>query len=113
MIDHERRKHPRYPVKMPVTVTHQDESYTVLVKDICQEAVFVEVERAPPLGSEVAVTFGLPGKDGPLRVGGRVVRIGGKDEPSGPGIAILFNEMTPADKVRLDFFIALQGGTPA
>ncbi len=113
MIDHERRKHPRYPVKMPVTVTHADESFTVLVKDICREAVFVEVQRVLPVGTEVTVTFGLPGKDGPLQVGGRVVRVAAKEEPSGPGIAILFNKMAPAAEVRLDFFISLQGGTPA
>lgn len=112
MIHRDRRKHPRYPVKMPVTVTHEDESLTVLVKDICREAVFVEVQRVLTLGAEVTVTFGLPGKDGPLRVGGRVVRVASNDEPGGPGIAILFNEMTPAAQVRLDFFISLQGGSP-
>ena len=112
-MNHERRKHPRYPVKMPVTVTHEEESHTVLVKDICREAVFVEIKRVLPVGTEVTVTFGLPGKDGPLQVGGRVVRVAAKEEASGPGIAILFNPMTPAAEVRLDFFISLQGGSPA
>lgn len=112
MIDRERRKHPRYPVKMPVTVTFGAETYTVLVKDICREAIFVEIERVLARGSEVTVTFALPGKDGPLQVGGRVVRVAEATEPGGPGIAILFNEMSPAAQVRLDFFIGLQGGTP-
>lgn len=111
-MNRERRKHPRYPVKMPVTVTFGAETFMVLVKDICREAVFVGVQRVLAVGSEVTVTFALPGKDGPLQVGGRVVRVAEATEQSEPGIAILFNEMTPAAQVRLDFFIDLQGGTP-
>jgi len=106
----ERRKNPRFPVKMPVTVTRGPQTLTVLVKDISREAVFVSAEDPFPAGTEVTVTFGLPGKDGPLKVGGRVVRVAPGDAEGGAGMAILFTELSPAAQVRLDFFIALQAG---
>jgi uncharacterized protein (TIGR02266 family) len=106
----ERRKHPRYPVKMPVSVTSGSRTLAVLVKDISREAVFVNAEEPFPEGAEVTVTFGLPGKDGPLKVPGRVVRAAREGGEGGPGMAILFRELTPAAQVRLDFFIALQAG---
>jgi uncharacterized protein (TIGR02266 family) len=106
----ERRKQPRYPVQMPVTVTSGPDTLTVLVRDISREAVFVNTEDAFPIGTEVTVTFGLPGKDGPLKVEGRVVRVAAIGSEGGPGMAIRFSELSPAAQVRLDFFISLQGG---
>jgi uncharacterized protein (TIGR02266 family) len=95
---------------MPVTVARGGEALAVLVRDISCEAVFVVARDPFPVGTLVTVTFGLPGKDGPLRVGGRVVRVVESASGGEPGMAIRFNVLSGADQVRLDFFIALQAG---
>lgn len=97
---------------MPVTVAHGPASFAAVVKDICKDAVFMSVSHQVPLDAQVTVTFALPGKGGPLEVEGRVVRVAHREEQGGPGIAILFSELTPDERVRLEFFISLQEGAP-
>jgi hypothetical protein len=106
----ERRKNPRYPVNVEAQVSMGMERLTGTVKDICRDAILVEVKREIPLGTELALALALPGTGGPLHVVGKVVRVAAV--PGGQDVAVLFTDLMPAYAQRIDFFIALQGDQP-
>jgi hypothetical protein len=103
----ERRKHPRFKVRVGVQLALGAERFPGQLRDLCRDAALVEVEREVAVGSEVALAVQLPGTGGPLQVVGHVVRTAAGDH-GGLDIAVLFSEVTPAAETRIDFFIALQ-----
>jgi hypothetical protein len=105
MVD-ERRKNPRFSVNVEALVTHGAERFRGVLKDICRDAVLVEVQADVALGSELAVALELPGTGGPLLVTGKVVRLAPTEQ--GLDVAVLFADLTPAAETRIEFFIALQ-----
>jgi hypothetical protein len=107
----ERRKSPRFKVRVEARVTLGPERFPGLLKDVCRDAVLVEVDRSIPVGSELALALELPGTGGPLEVVGTVVRLA-PGERGGHDVAILFNDLTPAAATRIDFFVALQAQEP-
>jgi hypothetical protein len=105
MVD-ERRKNPRFAVNVEALVSHGAERFRGLLKDICRDAVLVEVQAEVAMGSELAVALELPGTGGPLLVTGKVVRLARTEH--GLDVAVLFADLTPAAETRIEFFIALQ-----
>ena len=100
----ERRKHPRFKVRVEARLALGAERFPGRLRDICRDAVLVEVDRTVDIGSEVAVELDLPGTVGPLQAVGRVVR----QVEGGDGswlIAILFGGLTPTAETRIDFFL--------
>ena len=102
----ERRKSPRFKVRVEAQVAHGAERFRGLLKDICRDAALVEVDRDIPVGSELALALELPGTGGPLHVVGTVVRLCAGEH--GQDVAILFTDVTPGAETRIDFFVALQ-----
>jgi PilZ domain len=103
----ERRKSQRFQVRVEARVSLGPERFTGLLKDVCRDAVLVEVDRSIPMGSELAMALELPGAGGPLQIVGRVVRQA-SDGRGGHDVAVLFTDLTPATETRIDFFLALQ-----
>jgi hypothetical protein len=108
----ERRKNPRFAVDVPVRLTAGSLTTHGQVRDICRDAVLVEVEAPQALDSTVTLLLELPGTGGPLRVVGRVVRLAPGTEGR-HGAAVLFTDVPPAAEARIDFFVALQTGHDA
>jgi len=104
----ERRRSPRFVVKVPARIGHGNESFPGLLKDLCKDAALVEGQRILPLETEVSLTLSLPGTGGPLQAGGLVVRVSPGDH-GGHDMAILFRDLSPATETRIEFFIAIQG----
>jgi hypothetical protein len=104
----DRRRSPRFAVKVPARITHGAESFPGILKDLCKDAALVEGQRALPLETEVALTLSLPGTGGPLQAVGLVARVGPGDH-GGHDMAILFKDLSEAAETRIEFFIAIQG----
>ena len=104
----ETRKSPRFAVQVDAQLSMGMERFTGKVKNICRDAVLVEVSRDVPVGAELAVALALPGTGGPLQVVGKVVRVAPLEH--GRDIAILFTDVMPAYAQRIDFFIEVQSG---
>lgn len=105
----ERRKHPRFKVRVEARLALGAERFRGRLRDICRDAVLVEVDRTVHVGSEVGVELDLPGAGGPLQAVGRVVR----EADGGDGsrvVAILLGGLTPTSETRIDFFLVHHGG---
>jgi hypothetical protein len=107
MTDSERRRQPRFKADVEAQLAHGARRFGGRLKDLCRDAVLVEVSHRLELGDEVAVNLVLPGTDGPLQAVGHVVRTTVGDE-GGHEAAILFADLTPTALTRIDFFIAHQ-----
>jgi len=104
----DRRRNPRFTVKAPARISHGNESFPGLLKDLCKDAALVEGQKALPLETEVALTLSLPGTGGPLQAAGQIVRVSPGDH-GGHDMAILFRDLSQAAETRIEFFIAIQG----
>ena len=104
----DRRRSPRFVVKVPARLNHGNESLPGILKDLCKDAALVEGQRALPLESEVSLVLSLPGTGGPLQASGQVVRVSPGDH-GGHDMAILFRELSAAAETRIEFFIVTQG----
>lgn len=106
----DRRRHPRFQVRVPLQLTVGSEVRPAILKDLCRDAGLVEVRQPVDLGSDVSMLLKLPGTGGPLQVGGQVVRIAPGAEDGAIELAVLFTNITPAAETRIEFFISLQDG---
>jgi Tfp pilus assembly protein PilZ len=106
----DRRRHPRFQVRVPVQLTVGSEVHPAILKDLCRDAGLVEIRQPVELGREVSLLLKLPGTGGPLQVGGQVVRIAPGTEAGTIDIAVLFTNITPGAETRIEFFITLQEG---
>ena len=102
----ERRKSPRFKVRVEAQVAQGAERFRGLLKDVCRDAALVEVDGDIQVGSELGLALELPGAGGPLRVVGTVVRLATGEH--GQEVAILFTDRTPGAETRIDVFVALQ-----
>ena len=102
----ERRKSPRFKVRVEAQLALGAERFRGLLKDLCRDAALVEVDRDVPVGSELALVLELPGAGGPLQVVGSVVRQAQAPGEHGQDIAILFTDLTPTAETRIEFFVA-------
>jgi hypothetical protein len=108
----ERRKNPRYEVDVPVRLTVEGRAHVGRLRDVCRDAALVEVHGRWPLGTPVVLAMELPGTEWPLQVGGTVIRVA-PGEGDATATAVVFTDLTPAAETRIDFFIALNSGSPA
>jgi len=106
----DRRRQPRFTVRVPVQLTVGAEVHPAILKDLCRDAGMVEVRHGIEIGREVSLLLKLPGTGGPLQVGGQVVRVAPGSEAGTLEAAVLFTNLTSAAEARIDFFIALQAG---
>ena len=85
--------------------------FSEFTRDINEGGLFIETEKPRPTGTLVSMQFNLPGSDEPIQTVGRVVRISPGDAECPPGMGIEFDELTPADRVKIDDIVrALRSG---
>jgi hypothetical protein len=99
----ERRKHPRFKVRVEARLALGPERLRGHLRDICRDAALVEVDRSVSPGSEVALELDLPGGGDPLRAVGQVVREASED--GSHVVAVLFDDLNPAAETRIEFFV--------
>jgi hypothetical protein len=107
--DEDRRKSPRFPADMAVSVSTSDETIEGRVKDICRDAFLMEGERSFRRDTAVSFVLRLPDAASPLAARGKVVRLG----PTQQGVmAVTFESLDAATIERLDAFLGkLKPGT--
>jgi hypothetical protein len=103
----ERRSSPRYPVDVAAQIEIAGRSHEGRIRDLCRDALFVELAGFWAVGTVVTVTSELPGGAGPVTLRGQIVRQADPEEESA-GVAILFSDLAPSAATRIDIFLAAQ-----
>ena len=85
--------------------TAQGQTFPGHLKDICRDAALVESHHICPLETRVVLSMELPGNEGAVDIGGKVIRLAA-GEGDARGMAILFTDLSPAAATRIDFFLA-------
>ena len=106
----ERRKHPRVRLDAPARLKVGDRLVEASVRDICRDAVLVEANHWFPLGTELQVRIDLPAPHPPIQSAGRVLRLSPGEQGS-HDMALLFEGLSPADQLRIDYLVE-QAGPP-
>jgi len=101
----ERRRSPRIVADVPARLTVGPDTFEALLHDVCRDAALVESERELPLGTVVTVETTLPRVAGPVRATGHVIRNAGYGDGR-HSVAILFEELEPASRMRIDLFVS-------
>jgi uncharacterized protein (TIGR02266 family) len=98
----DRRRSTREDLKIPVDYSAVDAFFSEFTTNVNEGGMFIATETPPPLGTDVALEFRLPGLERPVRVSGRVAWVSdGKDEaPVGMGIE--FRELDPEVRVTIN-----------
>lgn len=100
----ERRRSPRVGAHQPVVVSAGGVSVEGRLHDVCREAALVACPGSWPVGTEVALTLDLLGRDRPLQVLATVIRVSGA-EGAPQGVALLFKDLTPAAATDIDLYV--------
>jgi uncharacterized protein (TIGR02266 family) len=112
--DAERRRSARAELVVRVDYSTVDELFSEFTSDINEGGLFIETEKPRPMGTEVALCFNLPGSHRGVETLGRVVRISSGEGSSPPGMGIEFDELTIAERQRINEIIrSLRIGPPA
>lgn len=105
----ERRREPRYSVKVSVTFDSEHNFYTGLTQDLSGSGLFVATPHICPIGTRIAVTLTLPTATTPVQVLTEVRWLRTRDVPGGggkAGLGLMFVQMTPEAKVAVKAFLA-------
>ncbi len=100
----ERRKHPRVRLDAHARLKVGDRLVEASVRDICRDAVLVEANHWFPLGTELQVRIDLPAPHPPIQSAGRVLRLSPGEQGS-HDMALLFEGISAADQLRIDFLV--------
>ncbi len=106
----ERRRHPRARLDAPARLKVGDRLVEASVRDICRDAVLVEANVWFPLGTELQVRVDLPPPHPPIQSAGRVLRLSPGEQGS-HDMALLFEGLSAADQLRIDYLVE-QAGLP-
>jgi len=101
----ERRRSHRTDLIVRIDYATVDELFSEFTRDINEGGLFIETEKPKLIGTEVTMRFNLPGSGDGVETIGRVVRISSGDEFSPPGMGIEFDELTDADRARINELI--------
>ena len=100
----DRRAHPRQPVAITMELTAGGDLYFHVSANISTGGAFFNRAIPHPVGTEVALTFQLPGADAaPVRCRGEVVNV--PEAGDGLGMGVRFLDLGEADIVRVQGFI--------
>lgn len=87
-VETERRRAHRAEFVVRVGYATVDEFFSDFTRDINEGGLFIETDAPCPVGTEIALSFRLPGTDKTVETTGRVVRATEESpwEPAGMGI---------------------------
>lgn len=97
----ERRKAPRHRITIPVELSHARSFSLHACENLSGGGVFFRHAIPFEVGTEVAVTFTLPGDHLAIRCQGRVANV---PTPGGFGMGVMFLGLTSADSERIEAF---------
>lgn len=99
----DRRAHERTPVAITMELTAGNDLYFHVSANLSEGGAFFNRAIPHPIGTEVALTFQLPGDDPtPVRCRGEVVNIPQQGE--GLGMGVRFLDITDEDRARVVAF---------
>jgi uncharacterized protein (TIGR02266 family) len=101
----DRRRARRAGVTVRIDYATVDEMFSEFTRDINEGGLFIETEKPHQPGTEVSMQFHLPGSNEVLSTIGRVVRVSSGDVGTPPGMGIEFDELTAADRLKIDAII--------
>ena len=72
----DRRRHPRYSVRLMAAISTPDATQPVAVHDVSQGGAFVTTTSPQPVGTELKIRMSMPGEKAEEQsIEGRVVRV--------------------------------------
>lgn len=98
----DRRRASRAAVTVRIDYSTVDELFSEFTRDINEGGLFIETDKPHQPGTEVSMQFHLPGSKDVLRTVGRVVRVSDGVPGVTPGMGIEFDELTEADRRKID-----------
>jgi hypothetical protein len=101
---HRKRVTKRARLTAVMTLSRNDELSILASDDLSTTGAFFPNAVPYPVGTEVELSFQLPGDDGTIRCLGEVVAVGG-----GVGMDLKFRELLPADQRRIRRFTETYG----
>ena len=70
------RKYPREPCSVGVDYTIQNKAYKDFIENISAGGVYIKTKKSQSINQEVTMTFMLAGNSKPIKVTGKIVRVG-------------------------------------
>ena len=102
----ERRGGPRIPIEMWVEETTGSERYFRRAGNLSRGGLRLEHTIPLPVGTQVNLTFTLPGDTKPIAVSGEIVSAAGPEELR---MGVKFVDPSPAARAQIDAFLARAG----
>ena len=99
----ERRRVKRVDLKTDVDCLLGTRKITGRTLNISQDGIHLQVEGAPPPGSEIRVFFHLPKRADPINAEGVVIRLGRQHR-----VGVRFTRLSPEDRQRIGSFVLRQ-----
>ena len=100
----DRRCHPRYLLRLGITMHGENNFYAGLSENISEAGVFIATAHMLPIGTPVVLSFTLPNAEDPISVVGTVQWIRGQDVNVHPGsnFGAHFSDVKPGIGVQFD-----------
>jgi len=109
----ERRRYPRYSVRLEAAIEAAGKLRRAAVRDLSQGGAFVTTTEAPPVGAELTIRMTLPGAESEEALEGRVVRVIEMRGDAMPdhitGLGIEF-KLSPEQRAKLRDVLLRHGG---
>jgi uncharacterized protein (TIGR02266 family) len=100
----ERRSFPRMPVEVDIGFFSESNFYAGLTQDISEGGLFVATQRILPIGTDVTVSFTLPGVH-EIKTEGVVMWV--RQPVDGvAGMGVRFTRLTSDDKAVIQRFVS-------
>lgn len=100
----DRRGHPRYLLRLRITMHGENNFYAGLSENISEAGVFIATAHTLPIGTPVVLSFTLPNAEDPIAVVGTVQWIRDQDAtvPPGNNFGAHFNDLKPGMGVKFE-----------
>lgn len=99
----ERRTAHRVQVNLPAQYNSESIALSGWIANLSDEGLFLRSEYLDETGSDVSVSFDLPGEAHPVALRGEVVRV--HDSPLCPGMAVRFTHVPEGVRRKLAAFM--------
>lgn len=103
-----KRRETRQPVNLRFSYHDEQRRGQAFSRDLSADGALLNTQHSIPLGSQLDLTFCLPGEEEEIRCAGMVVRTAGAapDLETTGGLAVAFDGMGENDRRRLAGFLA-------
>jgi len=104
----ERRKHPRFPVRIRIEYRAADQFFTDYIQNLSLGGIFVETPEPLPVNTVLKVQFSLPSMRKPIVTDGIVVhafQVGRKRDLAAGGMGIRFSDLDQRSKQAVETYL--------